>query len=123
KPGTGLREPVHTDDLALAILACMSNPATYGKIYNLGGGERLPYRDMVTRIAATLGLARALLVPGLPLLLDALSLCTRRAETSGEIARRMNNDLIFDGDAARTDFGYDPRTFLSGGKRDLGVTA
>lgn len=123
-PGGGLREPVHADDLARAVMACLINPATHGKVYNLGGGERLSYRTMVERIFTTLGKSnRTLNLPGLPVMLDLFSFLTGRKDTSGEIARRMNSDLVFDSSPATQDFNYTPRGFLSAGKNDFGAQA
>ena len=50
----GLRQPVHTDDLAAAAFACANTPATQGQTYALPGGETLTYRDMVARVLASL---------------------------------------------------------------------
>ncbi len=122
KPGNGLREPVHADDLAKAVMACLKNPdATSGKIYNLGGGERISYRRMVERIFSVMGRKnRTLAVPYLSQMLDVYSFVSRNRDTNGELAKRMNRDLVFDAEPARQDFGYAPRSFLSGGLADFG---
>ena len=51
----GLRQPVHADDLAKACIFVCDNPGTFNRSYNVGGGEVLPYRDMVVRIFAAMG--------------------------------------------------------------------
>ena len=45
--GSGLRQPVHADDLVSAALSVIDKPETYGKSYNVVGGETLSYRLMV----------------------------------------------------------------------------
>lgn len=48
--GTGLRQPVHADDLAQAMLAALECPAAAGRVLSIGGGERLSARDMLARV-------------------------------------------------------------------------
>ncbi len=116
----GARQPVHADDLAAAALAALDVPGTHGRIYALGGAETLPYREMITRIFATLGRRpRILNVPGLPQILAAAGAIIPGSELSADVARRMNIDLAFDDGSAAADFGYAPRSFLAGGIRDL----
>jgi len=114
-PASGLRQPVHARDLAEAALAAWDNPATFGKAYNLGGGEQLSYRVMVQRLFVHLGTAPRLLpLPLLPQSLDLVGRLFPALHVNGEIARRMNRDLIADNAPAARDFGYHPRGFLSG---------
>jgi uncharacterized protein YbjT (DUF2867 family) len=47
--GTGLRQPVHADDVAEAVLRCLDRPATAGQGYDLPGGERLTAAAMFER--------------------------------------------------------------------------
>ena len=87
---TGLRQPVHAEDLAAACVAALENSATYGKTYELGGGERLSFRSMLMRMRAE---AAALPVP-IPLaalaLLDAITFNQqgRRTPSARLIAHR-----------------------------------
>jgi nucleoside-diphosphate-sugar epimerase len=114
-PASGLRQPVHACDLAEAALVAWNNPATFGKAYNLGGGEQLSYRAMVQRLFVHLGTAPRLLpLPLLPQSLDLVGRLFPALHVNGEIARRMNRDLVADNAPATRDFGYHPRGFLSG---------
>lgn len=122
KPGTGLRQPVHTDDLAKAVMAILTHPSTYGKTYNLSGGEEISYKDMVHRIFTVMGKKdRTVISPYLPYMLDIYSWVTGNKDTNGEVAKRMNYDLVFEHQEAANDFKYAPRNFLSGNKEDLGL--
>lgn len=47
--GTGLRQPVHVDDVAEAVLRCLERPQTSGHAYDLPGGERLTASAMFER--------------------------------------------------------------------------
>jgi nucleoside-diphosphate-sugar epimerase len=114
-PASGLRQPVHARDLAEGALAAWNSPATFGDAYNLGGGERLSYRAMVRRLFMHLGATpRFLPLPFLPQSLDLLHRLLPALHVNGEIARRMNRDLIADNEPAARDFGFRPRGFLAG---------
>jgi len=111
---TGLRQPVHVDDLAAAAMACLDAPAACGRAYALPGGEALPYRDMVSRVLAALpSRPRLFVLP--PWLFRVLLASARRAGLAagfGDAARaRMRDDLAFDDGPARRDLGYAPRAF------------
>jgi nucleoside-diphosphate-sugar epimerase len=114
-PAKGLRQPVHARDLAEAALAVWDKPATYGKSYNLGGGEQISYRSMVERLFLRLGKTpRLMALPFLPQSLDLVNRLLPALHVNGEIARRMNRDLVSDNGPAARDFGYQPRGFLAG---------
>ena len=113
-PADGLRAPVHADDLALAALTAAYTPETFNKSYNLSGGEELSYDTMVRRIFKALAKKpRVLGLRALPLALDVVAFLTRKKHLNGEIARRMNEDLVFDNKEAEKDFNYSPRPFLN----------
>lgn len=110
----GLRQPVHADDLAAASVAVLDIQQTFGKSYDMPGGETLSYRGMVERIFAALNMpARFFLVPlaVFSATFSLLSWLPRFRDFNAEMARRMNDDLVFDSTAAMTDFGYSPRPF------------
>jgi uncharacterized protein YbjT (DUF2867 family) len=112
--GSGLRQPVHADDLAAACVAVLDNPASFDRAYDLSGGETLSYRQMVERIFAALGRPpRFLPVPmaAFQMAMSAIARLPRFRDFNAEMARRMNEDLVFDASAARRDFGYAPRPF------------
>lgn len=47
-PARGLRQPIHVDDVALACVRSLEGAKS--STYNISGGERLTYREMVIRI-------------------------------------------------------------------------
>jgi uncharacterized protein YbjT (DUF2867 family) len=51
---SGLRQPVHGADLAGAVDAVVDCAAAHGKIYALGGGERLRFDRMLLRLRAAM---------------------------------------------------------------------
>jgi nucleoside-diphosphate-sugar epimerase len=121
-PGsTGLRQPVHADDLAMAALKALRTPKAVGRRYDVGGGETLAYNEMIGRIFDVLGMTRRFVpLPFLEQFVAASGVLLRRPEVTGEMVRRMRRDLICDNRAAEEDLDYAPRAFLSGGLDDLG---
>lgn len=112
---SGLRQPVHAEDLATACLDALNCKAAFNRAYNLSGAEVLTYRQMVEKIfraqrrrprfvrmsmtswRVALGMAR-LLGMGTPINLQMIA--------------RMNENLVFGHDDAQRDFGYAPRSFM-----------
>lgn len=112
---SGLRQPVHAEDVAGACVAALNAATATNRFYNLTGGETLSYREMTTRVFAALGRQPKLL--RIPLVLFRLGLvCVRwlprYRRWSAAMAERMNRDLLFDHADAARDFGYSPRRFL-----------
>lgn len=110
----GLRQPVHVDDLAAAALAACEAQAAHGRAYDLPGGERLPYREMVARVLACVEPRPALHALPMPVFLALLRLAQARGIAGGlgpGAVARMREDLVFDAAPAARDFGYAPREF------------
>ena len=112
--GSGLRQPVHADDLAAACIASLDNAATYRKCYDLSGGEIMPYRAMVGRIFTSLALKpRFLTLPAalFSAALGTISLIPRYRDFNIAMAKRMNDDLVYEHGEATRDFGFLPQKF------------
>ena len=115
-PASGLRQPVHARDLAVAALQALRSDATKGQAYNLAGAESLSYRDMVARIFEAMGRRPAIIaVPeGAWRLMFGLLKAVqphRDLKQNLDMALRMNRDLWFDSAPAVHDFGYAPAPF------------
>lgn len=111
---SGMRQPVHVEDVARACMAALETPEAARRSYDLSGGETLSYRDMVCRIFAALGRKPRLLAVPLRLFALAVSfvrLVPRYRHWRGTMAERMNSDLVFDNAAAARDLGFAPRAF------------
>lgn len=110
----GVRQPVHLEDLAAACVSVLGNPLTYGRAYNLGGGEVLLYEEMVRRIRLADGhVPRVLPIP--LFLYHQLVRLARTLPGLGylreEMVDRMYADLVTDNTDAGHDFGFSPRPF------------
>ena len=110
----GLRQPVHVQDLADAAVAVIDVEATHGRSYAIPGGETLAYAQMVERTLASLRPpARLIQVPGglFKLALGVAHALGRLRGLGNAALARMGEDLVFDAEPARRDFGYAPRRF------------
>ena len=110
---TGLRQPIHADDVAAACVAALSVPMA-GRAYNLSGGETLSYRAMVERVFMALGQRPRIVSMPVGLLRVAVQLARclpRYRHLTFEMACRMNRDLVFDHSDAARDLGFAPRAF------------
>lgn len=110
--GSGLRQPVHAGDLAMAALAALESPAARDRAYDLPGGETLTYRAMVERIFE--GLDRRPRVLTLPPAAWRIGFALARPllpGASAQMGARMEADLTFDGAPAQEDFNWRPRPF------------
>jgi uncharacterized protein YbjT (DUF2867 family) len=113
-PASGLRQPVHAEDLAAACVAAVDAPVAANRAYNLSGGETLRYRDMVCRIFVAMNRRpRLLKVPlgAFRMVLAAMRLLPRYRHWSVAMAERMNRDLVFDHADAARDLKFAPRPF------------
>jgi nucleoside-diphosphate-sugar epimerase len=105
--GNGLRQPVHADDIAQAVLAALECPAAAGRILPIGGGERLPAAEMFARVRRSL--PRATLPLALPpwlLRLGQHALPRLRGPLG-----RLDADLIADNGELQRLLGINPRPF------------
>ncbi|MDE2407929.1 MAG: nucleoside-diphosphate sugar epimerase [Xanthomonadaceae bacterium] len=111
----GRRQPVHVDDLAAAALAAAAARASHGHGYDLPGGETLAYCEMVQRVLGCLSPPPRLHRLPLPVF-RALRVLARMRGIAGDLSdaaiARMGEDLVFDAEPARRDFGYSPRPFV-----------
>jgi nucleoside-diphosphate-sugar epimerase len=110
--GSGLRQPVHAEDLAIGAIAAASSAAAANKFYSLPGGETLAYREMIGRIFDGMRLPRRTI--SVPVIIwKAAFVFARRLFPGANVAMgtRMTKDLVFDSTPAAQDFGWKPRAF------------
>lgn len=105
--GRGLRQPVHADDIAQAVVAALDCPASAGRILPIGGGERLTAGEMFARVQRSLPLTT------LPLPLPAWLLRLGRhgvPRLRGPL-HRLESDLVADNGELQRLLGIQPRPF------------
>ena len=116
RPSHGLRQPIHADDIATAILNGLDNPRAAGRAFNIAGGEVLTYRAMAERVFTSQGLPPRFVTLPVPWLRLAFGAATRMGllrETGfgSAVFARMNQDLVFDVAAGLDVLDYAPRGF------------
>lgn len=105
--GRGLRQPVHADDVAQAVMAALEHPAVAGRIIPIGGGERLLYPQMFARVRKSLPCA-TLPVPLPPWF---LRLGQRICPPLRGPLSRLDSDLIADNGELQRLLHIHPRPF------------
>jgi nucleoside-diphosphate-sugar epimerase len=97
-----------------ACIAVLESPAAVNRSYNISGEETIPYREMVSRVFATLHRTPRLMTIPFTVFSFALAcmrLLPKYRHWSVAMAERMNSDLVFDHSDAERDFGFSPRPF------------
>ena len=111
-PGSGSRQPIHADDVALALVAAANAPRARDALFDLPG-ETLTYREMVRRIFEALGRRPVLLY--LPPSLARGAFYAWRAITGEKYSSasldRMNMTLTLDPTPVREALGVTCRPF------------
>jgi nucleoside-diphosphate-sugar epimerase len=110
--GSGLRQPVHAEDLAIGALAAAGSPTAANKIYDIPGPDTITYREMVGRIFD--GMHKRRRIVAVPQALWRVAFGVARPFISNAnvaMGNRMAKDMIFDSTPAMEDFGWTPRGF------------
>jgi nucleoside-diphosphate-sugar epimerase len=101
----GLRQPVHGDDIAHAIVEAMQSDAAVNRAFDLPGGETVRFRDIVVRIFRALRRVPIMVPMPSPWL---SKIAPRKWHHT---VATMNKDMVFDRNQAFAAFGYQPRPF------------
>jgi nucleoside-diphosphate-sugar epimerase len=110
--GSGLRQPVHAEDLAIGALAAAACSNAANKIYAIPGRDTITYREMVGRIFDGMQRRRRIVAVPAPLWRAAFALARPFiADANVTMGDRMAKDMIFDPTPAIQDFGWTPRGF------------
>jgi len=118
-PGGGdrLQQPVHVEDLAATVVACLDRPASIGKAYDVAGPEPLTFRELIAATGAAVGRRPRIVAVPLRPAVAAVRLAERvlpHPRLRAEQLERLAEDKAFPIDAARRDLGHDPRPFATG---------
>jgi len=111
---SGLRQPVHAQDLASAAITAMLSNDDLPRMMFLTGGDTLSYSDMVVRIFAAM--KKPVRLVRLPewlfiFLIRGAHFFRAGRAVNCEMVRRQQLDLVFDDQQARALLNYDPRPF------------
>lgn len=109
---SGLRQPVHAEDLAIGAIDAATSPRAANAAYSTTGLETISYREMVGRIFD--GLSRPRRLVSLPPIVWKAAFAAARPiypRVTPVMGERMLKDLAFDSSAAVADFGWHSRKF------------
>lgn len=115
--GQGLRQPVHINDLAIALRRLIDRDDLPQKRYVLAGCEQLSYRSMIERIFVAQNQKPRLVVIPRSLFMRVASLLSYvpgLGFLNADMIARMESNLIYDIEPARRDFAYAPGMFRPG---------
>lgn len=104
--GSGLRQPVHAADVALAVEHALDGGAA-GRVLPIGGGERLPAAEMFARVRASLPVRTCPLRIPAPL----IRLGARVVPFVRGPLTRLEQDLLADNAELHRLLGVHPRDF------------
>jgi uncharacterized protein YbjT (DUF2867 family) len=113
-PGTGSErfQPLSVDDLALAVGACLTDPARASSVYELGGPEYVTYREIVDRVMRATGKRRLKLKVPVPLISAVTSVTDRILPifpVSHDQVSSLSRPNYAELDAFERAFGVEPR--------------
>jgi len=115
--GKYLQQPVYVDDVALALVSCLSNDTTIGKSYNIAGKHALTYNEVIDTVARQMNKrVWKIHVPSKPVV--SLLRFFKRARIpfpiKAEQVLRLNENKDFSCAEAQKDFGFSPLSFEDG---------
>jgi uncharacterized protein YbjT (DUF2867 family) len=115
--GKHLQQPIYVDDVAQAVVSCLSNEKTTGKSYNLAGKHPLTYNEVIDTIARQMN-KRVLKIhiPSKPVvsLLRLFESLRMPFPIKAEQILRLNENKDFSYADAQRDFGFNPLAFEKG---------
>lgn len=113
----GLRQPVHADDVAAALVASLAPRDQRELVSPLCGGDTVDYRGMIRRVFTALDRKPRFITLPPGVLAGLLSLARRLHLSQGlgpEMVHRQAVNLVFDDREAREVLGLRPRRFHPG---------
>ena len=115
--GKYLQQPIYVEDVAQAVVSCLSNEKTIDKSYNIAGKNPLTYNDVIDTIARQLNKrVWKIHVPSRPVvsLLRLFEKIHFPFPIKAEQVLRLNENKDFSYAEAQKDFGFSPLSFEEG---------
>ncbi len=124
--GNYLQQPIYVDDVAQAVVGCLSSDKTICKSYNIAGKHPLTYNQVIEIVAGQMGKrVWKIHIPSKPVV-SVLRLLERihlPFPIKSEQVLRLNENKDFSYAEAQSDFGFGPRSFEEGVKLELNTMA
>lgn len=112
-PGDGQNrfQPVHIGDLSHCITACLSLPETANRLFEIGGAEEVTFNELITAIAARIGVKKPLFHAPMPAMFAAAavmeSVLSRPPITTDQL-QNLGRDNVCDNSAIQQAFSLSP---------------
>jgi len=116
-PGIAKLQPVHVQDLALAVELALFHPALIGRIWGASGASVVTFDELVQRIAAALGVRRRLVHVPYAVAMAAARVAVRLSPSfflTPEALLGLNQDADLDYRPLEAACGWSPRTLEEG---------
>ncbi len=121
--GKSLQQPIYVDDVAQAMVSCLSNDKTISKSYNIAGKHPLTYNEVIDTITRQMNRrVWKFHIPSKPVV-AMLSLFERLRipfPIKAEQVLRLNENKDFSYSEAQRDFEFSPLAFEEGIGAELG---
>lgn len=122
--GNHLQQPIFVDDVAQAVVSCLSNDKTVGKSYNIAGKYPLTYNSVIDTITDKLNKrVWKIHIPSKPVvaLLNIFEKIRLPFPIKAEQVLRLNENKDFSYTEAERDFGFSSRSFEEGINLEIGA--
>lgn len=115
--GEAKKNPVLADDIVTGLLPIAGNEKTYGKTYNLSGGEEIKMRDLASLMLKCEGISKPFIFIPLPicrLIALFMEMTMKKPMLSRYAISRIEHEAASDNTEAREDLGYNPAGVTEG---------
>ena len=115
-PGTAKVQPVHVDDVGLAVALALKTPAAENQVIEIGGPQLLNFRQIVKAMLGVMGKKRAVMPAPKPLVKMGAALLYRLPGRllSPRAVDFANGEAVVDNRALRELLGFQPRPLVEG---------
>ena len=109
--GRAKKSPVLADDVVKGLLEIANNPKTYGKIYNLSGGEEISIWDLARLLLKCHGISKPFIPVPIPIcrfVAFLMEKTMKRPFLTKYAISRILQEAALDSSAAKQDLAYNP---------------
>jgi NADH dehydrogenase len=115
-PGSGnnLFQPIDIDDLVNCVVQCLSNLACEGRLYELGGAEKVSFNEIIQGISRAIGVRKPAVhapVPILRIVAAVMEAVLPKPPVTRDQLANLGRDNITGTNAVETVFGVKPLGF------------
>jgi NADH dehydrogenase len=115
-PGSGNNrfQPIDIDDLMQCVVQCVSDPATEGQVYEVGGAEQVSFNEIIQGISRALGVRKPAVhapIPVLRVVATVMEAVLPKPPVTRDQLANLGRDNITNSRAVESVFGVKPLGF------------